>query len=195
MTASEETWAAIRRDWQETIDRPGLIARRHNLHVLVICTRARRESWPRPEGAPLLGVNKRSKPRRLLTQNPGAEQTRQARDALIGRLYAAIAAKLTQLEERMNKTEQPEQDESERQTRELGSMIQGFEKVTEVAAVAAKSDAITRANIPLTTTADIERVRRELAQRLFRLWGKVEPAALPGPAAGNVAARPDDRGD
>ena len=66
------------------------------------------------------------------------------------------------------------QEESERETRELGQMIQGFDKITEVATDVAKSDAARRPATALTSPADIDRVRRELAERLHRAWGHQE---------------------
>ena len=184
MPASEKTWAEIKRAWCETTDKPGAISLRTGVPHLVICARARREGWKRPaslqaDEAPEPSrrtVDQRPAKRKAKPRSPATTFPRRARDALIHRLYAAIGAKLTQLEKRMASDDQPlTQEESERQTRELGSMIQGFEKVTEVATDAAKSDAVAAPASPIATPADVERVRHELAQRLHRMYGREKP--------------------
>jgi hypothetical protein len=190
MAVNDDTWAEIERAYTTTHDSEVEIARRYGLHHFAVFQRAKARRWARPVlpkevtpagsecDGPIATASKlAARPGKVA--KPGTKRNllpsaRVARDKLITRLYGAIATKLTKLEERMAEgqpTMTPE--ESERHTREIGSMIQGFEKVTEVATDAAKTDAAIRPLQPVVTTlADIERVRRELAERLHRAWGR-----------------------
>lgn len=119
---------------------------------------------------------------------PANPTTTASRKALVARLYRAIDIKLQRLERRMTSGEEPTIADSERETRELAHMIRSFEKVTEVAAdiaqCAAKPAAGTgkrksgagsklgsdaAAGRPVYVSADAERMRHEIAERLEKL--------------------------
>ncbi len=105
------------------------------------------------------------------------------RKALVRRLYRAIDVKLQRLERRMTSGEEPTIADSERETRELAHMIRSFEKVTEVAADIAQDTgrhaskpaggsaraAARKQPAEAYVSADAERMRHEIAQRLERL--------------------------
>lgn len=165
MAANEETRAEIQRLYCETKEPIAAFSKRLGVTQRAIYLRAKAEGWP----------PRRPLARRRARANP-ADVTRAMRDDLIRRLYAALTTKLTQLERRMAESPPLTQEESERQTREVGSMIQGLDKVTEIAADVAKSDASARP--ALATAADIERLRRDLAERLHRIWGIKKPRGL-----------------
>lgn len=59
--------------------------------------------------------------------------------------------------------------DSERETRELGTMVRSFEKVTELAADIDRSQQSPATGRAGVTAADAERMRREIAERLERL--------------------------
>lgn len=77
-------------------------------------------------------------------------------------------AKLKRLEARMDSHEELTAAESERETRELGSMIRSFEKVTALAASLEERDK-PKKHKPAVAAGDAERMREEIAQRLERL--------------------------
>lgn len=129
------------------------------------------------------------KGRRSAGSAPASPTTTASRKALVARLYRAIDIKLQRLERRMTSGEEPTIADSERETRELAHMIRSFEKVTEVAADIAQcatqrasgagkrkpgakskpsADAAADSR-PVYVSADAERMRLEIAERLERL--------------------------
>jgi len=76
-------------------------------------------------------------------------------------------AKLKRLEARMDSHEELTAAESERETRELGSMIRSFEKVTAFAAVLEEREKPSKRK--LVAAGDAERMREEITQRLERI--------------------------
>lgn len=102
-----------------------------------------------------------------------------SRKTLVRRLFRAIDLKLQRLERRMTSGDEPTIADSERETRELAHMIRSFEKVTEVAADIAEPAARApkrqrgskpgAAAEPVYVSADAERMRHQIAERLERL--------------------------
>lgn len=111
----------------------------------------------------------RTKPSHVLTA--GSDPTKAARDALISRLYRALAKKIEHLEDRLDNTDGADPAISEQQTRELNAAVSAFEKVTEVHTDADKARAAVERTGAITSRADLERLRRDLAERLHRVWG------------------------
>lgn len=95
------------------------------------------------------------------------------RAAVVNRLYRAIDTKLKLLESRMQSGKTLTAADSERETRELGTMVRSFEKVTELATDLDRSrqpaGASRRGDL---SAADAERMRREIAERIERLAGR-----------------------
>jgi len=167
MALDEATWAEIERlyvDSDETVD---AIARRFGTSSRKIYKRVKLK------GLPLRGGRSRRPVGRAgpaLPVPPG-DPTRAARDALISRLYRALSRKIKHLEDRMTTTDGADPEISEQQTRELNSAVSAFEKVTEVHTDADKVRAAAERAAAPVTRADLERLRRDLAERLHRVWG------------------------
>lgn len=181
MQVDDETWAAVRRAYADASVPLAEIARRFGPTPLSIGARAKREGWA--------GREARMRQRGWATikkANPPAARpagrstktstlpSRGAQRALIGRLYRAISLKLEHMEERMASGEDRSAQDEERESRALATLISNFEKVTEaVAGLDKDRDAPTRA--AGTTSADAERMRREIAERLERLGSSGPP--------------------
>jgi hypothetical protein len=124
--------------------------------------------------------------------------TRATRAALIWRLYRAIDLKLQQMENLMTTDAETSSTDHERQTRAITGLVRTFERVTELQAdptkpagkLANRSTRASRANSaanasahatsaiggtagspasPAASTADAERLRRDIAERLVRI--------------------------
>jgi hypothetical protein len=87
---------------------------------------------------------------------------------VIARLYRASSLKLEHMEARMASGESRSAQDEERESRALGAMIRNFEKVTEVVADLDRSEG-GRPKDAAAVSADAERMRREIAERLGRL--------------------------
>lgn len=100
--------------------------------------------------------------------------TRDARKSIVGRLYRAISLKLEHMEKRMASGEARSAQDEERESRALATLINNFEKVTEAVAELDKDGNAGRAGARASTSssADAERMRREIAERLERLGGR-----------------------
>lgn len=168
MAVDEAAWAQIERAYVESDESVVVIARRFGIASRRIYERMR------AKGVPLRSQARRQEIGGLAAAAlvAAADPTKAARDVLIRRLYRAIGKKLEQLEDRMDKSDGAPPDVSEQQTRELNAAVSAFEKVTEVHTDADKARAAVDRNIVLTSRADVERLRTELAQRLHRVWGR-----------------------
>ena len=89
------------------------------------------------------------------------------------RLYDVIDRKLTHLEARMENDQALSVAEHETETRALGQLIRGYEKVTGLVGQAQRGDAARRGPTATEVTDDDddpERLRDELARRIRRLF-------------------------
>lgn len=98
--------------------------------------------------------------------------TRSARKAFVARLYRAISLKLEHMEMRMASGDSRSAQDEERESRALSALINNFEKVTEAVTELDKDKRTRRA---AGASADAERMRREIADRLERLGGGATP--------------------
>ncbi|MBU2582635.1 MAG: hypothetical protein KJ622_13040 [Alphaproteobacteria bacterium] len=186
MSHEEAAWAAIRIAYEAGEETVSAVAKRLRVSEGAIYRRARRDGWSRRMKRPRPAESKPAKP---YSGGPGTGPERAPRKpanaagkaanrkssseaassaGLIARLYNAMDAKLKRLEARMHSDEQLTAAESERETRELGSMIRSFEKVTAFAATLEERDKPAKRK-PAINPGDAERMREEIAQRLERL--------------------------
>ena len=182
MQVDDETWAAVRRAYENPSETLTEIAARFTLSRQRIVARAKKEGWPQrpaarrrrgvgasaaqPETTP--AVTEKEANTKAPVRQTGLP-TRGAKRALIGRLYRAISLKLEHMEMRMASGEVRSAQDEERESRALATLINNFEKVTE--AVAELDRDKTRARAAGRVGADAERMRREIAERLERLGG------------------------
>lgn len=159
MRLDATTWAEVRRVYGLGDVTFGALATQFGVSPKTIQGRAKREGWESPPEQP--DVKKR---RRVYATLP----TPGARRKMIGRLYRAISLKLEHMEARMASGESRSAQDEERESRALGAMIRNFEKVTEVVADLDRSEG-GRPKDAAAVTADAERMRREIAERLGRL--------------------------
>lgn len=183
MALDREGWAAIRRAYEETDESAAAMARRFPVAADTIRRRAKREGWSRKVAAVASRHRRESattgKPERRTSAPPsqpaGARRPAGGKPAdratLLRRLYDAIDAKLQQLEARMASGHELTAADSERETRELGSMIRSFEKVTAFASAieGRRETGAKRSGGPAISAGDAERMREEIAERLDRL--------------------------
>ncbi len=188
MSVDDAAWGEIRRCYVDGRETVADIAARFGVSVGAIRYRVRRDGWSRSvsrsgsskwsgagegetkkhdkrvdAGKRVLRRNRKTKRAQTLIEDPLA-----AREEVVGRLYRAILMKLEDLEVRMEQGQDLSAADSERETRELSTMVRSFEKVTGVAADIAK-ERKPKAGARATVTADAERMRVEIAERLERL--------------------------
>jgi hypothetical protein len=186
MAADDELWAEVRRLYVETDEPVEVFARRLGVASRTVLVRARREGWPRRAARTgrAGGVAKPASP------VPHGHPTRAARDALIRRFYRAISAKLSDWEKEMVRQGELSAAEKQERMRDLGTLIQSFEKVAGVAAGAQKLDeAIGQRTRPLTS-ADTQRMREEIARRLEHLNAARDAGGGSGAARTGAADEP-----
>lgn len=180
MQRDDETWAAVRRAYEDEASVPlAEIARRFGLTPMRIGAKAKQEGWAgraqrqtrRARGSAKKKAGGASSAAPAKRARPGALPTRGAQRALIGRLYRAISLKLEHMEKRMASGEARSAQDEERESRALANLISNFEKVTEAVAGLDKERDARAAG----AGADAERMRREIAERLERLGGVGAP--------------------
>lgn len=187
MAVDEAAWAEARRLYAAGELTLVSIAATLGASVGQLRRRAKAEGWVR--GRPGAAERRRSTPARTGQGKASAKPDRSAdgkgpgasgtdgqaeagnvRVAVVNRLYRAIDSKLKRLESRMQSGKTLTAADSERETRELGTMVRSFEKVTELATDLERSrqpaGASRRGDV---SAADAERMRREIAERLERL--------------------------
>lgn len=199
MALDEAAWAEIVRLYVEGDEKVAEIADRFGIATKEITARVKAKglpvrpfNWRPPSGgaAKVKRVTssvesaapaKSAKPAAVKRRSNAADApsatsdaTKAARDALISRLYRALEKKIKHLEDRMDTTDGTDPHISEQQTRELNAAVSAFEKVTEVHTDADKARAAVERNVAVTSRADLERLRRDLAERLHRAWGRQE---------------------
>lgn len=187
MQLDDETWADVRRAYEDGTASLKEMAARFGVTPQRIGVRAKKEGWAGrdrrrrrgPMAASEAGKTEATKGvgaairDEAPTRRRAALPTRSAQRALIGRLYRAISLKLEHMEMRMASGEARSAQDEERESRALATLISNFEKVTEaVADLDRDKDAARRTG---RVGADAERMRREIAERLERLGG-VGPA-------------------
>lgn len=189
MAQEKAAWAEIRCVYEACDASVAAIAARFGISEGAIYRRARRDGWPprkklkrgRRDGRSG-GEAEKAAPRQRRRARKQAPTADPATDAeLIARLYNAMDAKLKRLEARMETNEEVSASESERETRELGSMIRSFEKVTAFAA-AIKGRVDKGRKKPAVAAGDAERMREEIAQRLERVCADRKASSKPGAA-------------
>lgn len=166
MQVDDETWAAVRRAYDDPNATLSEIAARFALSRQRIVARAKKDGWPQRQPARKSGGTESGK---VSTRRQSSLPTRGAQRALIGRLYRAISTKLEHMEMRMASGEVRSAQDEERESRALATLINNFEKVTE--AVAELDQDKNRGAAAGSVGADAERMRREIAERLERLGG------------------------
>lgn len=190
MAVDEAAWAEARRLYAAGDLTLGAIADAVAVSVGQLRRRAKAEGWVRgrpglaertPSTLARTGNRKATtgRKRQLVGAGPadkgvdGHVETGNVRASVVNRLYRAIDTKLKRLESRMQSGKTLTAADSERETRELGTMVRSFEKVTELATDLERSrqpaGATRRGDL---TAADAERMRREIAERLERLAGR-----------------------
>lgn len=178
MQLDDETWADVRRAYEDGTAPLKEIGSRFGLTPQRIGIRAKKEGWT---GRPRHRKQSATIPKRGGAA-AGALPTRRTQRVLIGRLYRAISLKLEHMEMRMASGEPRSAQDEERESRALATLISNFEKVTEAVADLDRDKDAARAASRVST--DAERMRREIAERLERLGG-VGPLAAgsrkPGP--------------
>ncbi len=173
MSVDDETWAEIRRLYLADDMTVSAIAKQFGISQGRIYARAKEHDWPRRSMRGRKPVSnrrtKRSGGTTHFRQPTGDDATYVVQTAVVRRLYGAIDAKLKRLEARMAKGAELSAADSERETRELGTMIRSFERVTEFAADIDKARTVSTGRDKPVTAADAEQMREEIAQRLERL--------------------------
>ncbi len=172
MQVDDETWAAVRQAYEQSVISITEIGTAYGLTRQRVAARAKKEGWVRG-GAPAQPQEALPQPAKELAR--ALLPTRRAQRALIARLYCAISLKLEHMEKRMASGKARSAQDEERESRALATLINNFEKVTEAVAELGKDRDTQRTG--RRASADAERMRREIAERLERLGGS-------GPAAG-----------
>jgi hypothetical protein len=159
MLLDEATWAEVRRLYcKEGVSQP-MLALKFGISRSTISSRVRREGWTK--GKPSASAQGT---RKTYASLPSPKSRR----SMIARLYRAISLKLEHMEQRMASGESRSAQDEERESRALGAMIRNFEKVAEVVAELEPSEGA-RPKDATAVSADAERMRREIAERLGRL--------------------------
>ncbi|HRO51484.1 MAG TPA: hypothetical protein PLW75_15205 [Hyphomicrobium sp.] len=188
MQLDDETWADVRRAYEDGAASLKEIGARFGVTPQRIGVQAKKEGWRGREPSRRRADAVASKEKNVVeaaadeealsgekasTRRRATLPTRGAQRALIGRLYRAISLKLEHMEMRMASGKARSAQDEERESRALATLISNFEKVTEaVADLDRDKDAARRTG---RVGADAERMRREIAERLERLGG-VGPA-------------------
>jgi hypothetical protein len=177
-------WAAARLAFETTPETPVAIARRLGLgHHFKVYSRSRNDGWTRypaaaagPDRAPAVGtpadpVTRPAEPTAAqtaprATSRPAIRKPK--RQQMIERLYRVIDNNLSQLEDIMKTQSDPSIADNEKETRTIGTVIGNIEKLKGLEDDAGKSRHSTK-SAPAADAAETERVRRELAERFYKL--------------------------
>lgn len=168
MQVSDDAWADVRRAYEQSAASITEIGKSAGLTRQRIAARAKKEGWVRA-----VASTASAPPDEDVSQQPRTATTRAslptrgAQRALIGRLYRAISLKLEHMEKKMASGKARSAQDEERESRALATLINNFEKVTEAVAELGKDRDTQRTT--RRASADAERMRREIAERLERL--------------------------
>lgn len=164
--ADPSVWAEIGRLYCESDETIHSIAQRFGVTDRLIFKEARRQGWPR-----------RSERRRQrvgvtgpIAPVPPSDPIRVAREALVRRLFRVMNKRLEKLEKRMQTEDDTSPDDIERDRREIDTMVRGLDKLTEAAADRKRPPEAGSGKPTLLTSAEAERLRNEIAERLERLY-------------------------
>jgi transposase-like protein len=198
MAIDDETWGHVRHAYCDTALSVPKICNQFGITQKALYARRAAEGWPARGTAPPKVDKPRpsgGSPPPVATNHKPAVKKRSTRSGMIRRLYEAIDTKLTQMERQMTGTSETSAADHERETRALSTLIQTFERMLELdPAARTKRDQPTRAHGPAGSaadtgtrgtaiaaeTADAERLRREIADRVERLLGGGPSAGSPG---------------
>lgn len=160
MSPPDDVRAAAETAYRAGIETVAEIAARLAVPVQQIYGWRRELGWPARRGGRPKRVSRRAhKGRRTV-----------GKQALVGRLYRAIEAKLEQLEASMSTTETPDAVSNEREARALATLIRNFEKVTALETDLVRSLGNESNSGPAEAGPDdASRMRRELAERIRRV--------------------------
>lgn len=168
----DAAWAEIKTLYIDSSETVRAIAARYGIRDRLVYEKARAAGWPRrstrsgPATDPAAIV--RREKMKLETPKPPTPH------AVRRRLYSVMMKKLENLEARMTSGEDRSPADHEREMREIGAMIQGFEKVAKVDAdergAGRRDEAPDAAALP-----DFARLRDEIAERLERLHARGAP--------------------
>lgn len=206
MPIDPNAWPEVRRSYCETSEPIAAICGRFDITPAELKARRLKEGWP--ARAPAVqrsgtGAKPKSKPAPVKLASPRSSKPKAKRradkpssanrGAMIRRLYNAIDLKLTQMEQLMTDDTETSSADHEREARALSTLIQTFERMLEFdpaarpahASSAAKSDRANgepaaRASGIAATSADAERLRRDITERVERLMDKRNAPRTPG---------------
>jgi hypothetical protein len=168
-------WAGARSAFETTPEHPVDIARRCGVgHFLEIYSCSRKDNWsPYPGERDAAKFKAVRRPKRTPTPPTATPTTRTSarkpkRQQMIERLYRVIDNNLSQLEDIMQTQSDPSIADNEKETRTIGTVIGNIEKLKGLEDDAGKSRHATKST-PFADAAETERVRRELAERFYKL--------------------------
>jgi hypothetical protein len=189
MPIDDATWANVRRAYVDGSQPVKQICTEFGIDTFKLYARARQDQWPK-RLAKILAARTAAKaiaqPTEAISHaDPDSAElplpsNQRARSALIRRLYKAIDTKLKQMEKLMASAAETSPADHERETRTLSTLIRNFERVSEFDPDLTKPAAAHAANAPAgsssspssaasPSTADAERLRRDIAERLVRI--------------------------
>jgi hypothetical protein len=168
-----ETWAEIRKAYEQTSEPVRRIAARYGISHSTVAAHVLREGWVEraPPGVRVVPPPPAPQPElhamavRVEPREPDAAEAR------IRRMLGIIDLQLDQMESRMTSGQPMTTQDEERQARAFGAITGNLEKVTEAAADIFRDpgpDAAGNGRLD-AQRLDAERMRREIAERLERL--------------------------
>jgi hypothetical protein len=163
-----ETWAEIRKAFEETTEAVQSIASRFGVGRSTVQGRASREHWgPRPQpGVRVVPPPAAPSPELFAMAVRMEPRAPDGAEARIRRMLGIIDLQLDQMESRMTSGQPMTTQDEERQARAFGAIAGNLEKVTEAAADIFREPGRDGAG---NGKPDAERMRREIAERLERL--------------------------
>jgi hypothetical protein len=176
MVLDDETWADIRRAYEETTEAVRLIAVRYGVARSTVHDRALRENW-RPRKT---GVRRISQPAAAAVSmalvpdfelEPFTPRPPDTAEERLARFYRIIDRLLEKMERNVSNAADLSPQDQERHARAVASTLSSMERVTELAGDLLPATASTEGDAG-HANAEAERMRREIAERLERLSEK-----------------------
>lgn len=170
-------YAAARAAYLEGSESIAAIAARLGLSKHKIAAWRRRDDWPARSSRPT-----KRHPTRPVVGATTSPLTSEQKQAVVTRLWLAIDAALTRLENAMATGDPLTPADSERETRAIGALVRNLGKVAEFEADVRKRSAQGRSgDADAASAADPERLRTALAERLGRVRAGRERGDPVGP--------------